>query len=164
MKQITIILGSDHGGFALKEQLRLFLQNENAIDGISIEKLVDVGTYGEQPCDYPDFVKKAAKAYKSIAYKLCGLWKTKSKDDKVFVILTCGSGAGVSMAANRYKFFRALLCLNPQQAGLSREHNKSNCLCFGQKFISFEEAKLATINFLTTTFEAGRHVKRINKF
>jgi ribose 5-phosphate isomerase B len=163
MKQISIILGSDHGGFKLKEQIRACLQDSKIFENIYISQLIDVGTYDEQSCDYPDFVKKAAIAYKKLSFRFGGLLKRKYREDKVFIILCCSSGAGVCMAANKYKFIRAVLCLKNEQAALSREHNNANCICFGQKFTNFEEAKKHIEIFLTSHFEAGRHVKRIRK-
>ena len=163
MKQISVILASDHGGFKLKEQIRDHLKNPSVVNGIHISNVFDVGTYDEQSCDYPDFVKKAARLYKKISYRFFGLLKRKYREDKVFIILCCSSGAGVCIAANRYKYIRALLCLNPTQAGLAREHNNINCICFGQKFIELDDAKIAIEAFFTSSFEAGRHVKRIRK-
>ena len=166
MKDVVIILGSDHGGFVLKEQIRSYLQNADVIKNIHISNLIDVGTYGEQSCDYPDFVKKAVLIYKKFTYRFYFLGlriRRKYRDDKVFIILTCSSGAGVSMSENKKKYIRALLCLKPEQAALAREHNKANCICFGQKFITFEEAKQSIELFLTSQFESGRHVRRISK-
>ena len=99
----SIIIGSDHAGFLVKEKIKVFLKKANI-------KLLDIGTFSEERVDYPDYAKKLALAVKN---------KT------VFGILICGSGIGVSIAANRIKKIRAAVCYNKKSASLARKHNNA---------------------------------------
>lgn len=137
-----IIIGSDHAAFLMKEQVKLFLQANNF-------EVIDVGTYSEERCDYPQFAKSLSKEV--LALKTEG-------------ILLCGSGIGVSMAANRFKGIRAALCRSTEDAEMARKHNNANVLCLGARTTSFEMIKLIIDNFLNHSFEEGRHLDRINMF
>ncbi len=136
----NIIIGSDHAGFELKEYLSDLLKNK----GYLVE---DIGCYSTDSCDYPLFAKK-----------LC----EKVLENKTLGILICGSGIGMSMAANRIKGIRAALCLNEYMARMSRRHNNANVLCLGSRIIGQDLAQSITIAFLDQEFEGGRHKRRID--
>lgn len=140
--RLKIALGSDHAGFRLKEALKGFLVSRNF-------KVLDEGTYSEDAVDYPDFAKKVAEDI-----------KTKNAD---FGILVCGTGIGMSIAANRIKGIRAALCLFPEMAKLARSHNDANVLVLPGRFIGVELAQWITEVFLSEKFEGGRHEKRVKK-
>ena len=126
----------------LKEQLKTFFNEENIIT-------IDVGTYSKEPVDYPDFAK---------------LGVDKVLEDKNNVgIFICGSGIGMSMAANRNPKIRAALCLTPQVAMLARKDNDANVLCLPALFVKRRKAINIVKIFLTTSFEGGRHARRIKK-
>lgn len=139
---MKIALGSDHAGFRLKEALKGFLVSKNF-------KVLDEGTYSEDAVDYPDFAKKVA-----------GDIKNKNAD---FGILICGTGIGMSIAANRIKGIRAALCLFPEMAKFARLHNNANVLVLPGRFISSELAQWITEVFLNEKFEGGRHERRVKK-
>lgn len=139
---MKIALGSDHAGFKLKEALKGFLISRNL-------KVLDEGTYSEDAVDYPDFAKKVADDIKN-----------KNAD---FGILICGTGIGMSIAANRIKGIRAALCLFPEMARFARSHNDANVLVLPGRLISSELAQWITEVFLNEKFEGGRHEKRVKK-
>lgn len=139
---MKIALGSDHAGFKLKEALKGFLISKNL-------KVLDEGAYSEDAVDYPDFAKKVADDIKN-----------KNAD---FGILICGTGIGMSIAANRIKGIRAALCLFPEMAKLARSHNDANVLVLPGRLISSELAQWITEVFLNEKFEGGRHEKRVKK-
>ncbi len=137
-----IIMASDHRGYMLKEQLKTFFNEENIIT-------IDVGSYSKEPVDYPDFAKLGVE---------------KVLEDKNNVgIFICGSGIGMSMAANRNPKIRAALCLNPNMAMLARKDNDANVLCLPALFVKRRKAINIVKVFLTTSFEGGRHARRIKK-
>ena len=137
-----IIMASDHRGYELKEQLKTFFNEENIIT-------IDVGTYSKEPVDYPDFAKSGVE---------------KILEDKNNVgIFICGSGIGMSMAANRNPKIRAALCLTPEMAMLARKDNDANVLCLGSRFIKRRKAIAIIKVFLTTPFEGGSHARRVKK-
>ena len=133
-----IYIASDHAGFALKSKL---------CD--RFESLVDLGTNSEESVDYPDFAHK--------------LTNEVLKDPGNLGILICGTGVGMSMAANRVKGIRAGLVSNNEIARLIRQHNNANVLVLPGRFMDEEEAIKSVKNFIETEFEAGRHQARINK-
>ncbi len=138
MKNKTVYIASDHAGFKLKSQLlKIF------------PKLADLGTKSNDSVDYPDFAHKLTKEV------------LKNKDN--FGILICGTGVGMSIAANRKKGIRAGLANNTITARLIRKHNDANVLVLPGRFINTKEAKKCVQAFLTSKFESGRHKKRINK-
>ena len=138
MKNKTVYIASDHAGFKLKSQLlKIFL------------KMTDLGTKSNESVDYPDFAHKLTKEV------------LKNKDN--FGILICGTGVGMSIAANRKKGIRAGLVNNTKTARLIRKHNDANVLVLPGRFINTNEAKKCVQAFLSTKFESGRHKKRINK-
>ena len=141
-KEMKIVIGSDHAGFELKENLREFLVLEG-------HEVVDHGTYSLDSVDYPDFAHKVANDVNN---------GTIEKG-----ILVCGSGQGVCMTANKYQGVRASLAWTAEIAGLSREHNNANVVCLPARFIEMLEAKNVAKTFIETSFEGGRHERRVNK-
>ncbi|MBR2735071.1 MAG: ribose 5-phosphate isomerase B [Clostridia bacterium] len=137
-----IIIGSDHAGYKLKELIKGYLSEIG-------ENYKDVGTNSEESCDYPVFAEKVAK-------EVVNTGNSKG-------ILVCGSGIGVSIAANKVKCIRAALCMNAELAEMSRRHNDANILCLGARYIDFEAAKSIIKIFLSTEFEGGRHERRVQE-
>ena len=138
MNKNKIYIASDHAGFKLKEKLiKIF------------PKINDLGTKSEDSVDYPDFAHK--------------LTKEVLKNKESVGILICGTGVGMSIAANRKKGIRAGLASNSNIARLIRRHNDANVLVLPGRFINTSEAKKSVQAFISTKFESGRHKKRINK-
>ena len=136
-----IYLGSDHGGFELKEHVAEYLKEK----GIEFE---DCGTYSSDSCDYPDIAENVAN--KVVA------------DKGSYGILVCGTGIGISIAANKVKGIRAAVVSNEFCAEMTRRHNNANILCMGGRVTSEEDAvKFADI-FLNTPYEGGRHENRVS--
>jgi ribose 5-phosphate isomerase B len=138
-----IALACDHAGFQLKEIIREHLNNKGLTP-------VDMGTDSELPVDYPDFAKEVCEAL------IAGSVRRG--------ILICGTGIGMSMMANRYKGIRAALCHDQFTALASRQHNDANVLALGGRTIGPEIAIKVLETWLETTFEGGRHERRIAKF
>lgn len=136
----TIALGSDHAGFSMKEHI----QSELHIRGFQWE---DLGTFSSDSVDYPLYAGRVAQAISTGKY-------TRG-------ILICGTGIGVSMAANRFQGVRAALCMSEEMAKLSRHHNDSNILVLGGRLISEQEASKILQCWLEEKFQGGRHAKRI---
>ena len=144
-KSVKVYLGADHAGFALKEKIKEFLSKKD----IYFE---DLGSYDENSeDDYPDFAFKVGE--KVIKHR-------KSKG-----ILVCGTGIGMTIAANKIKGIRAAMVYDENTAKMSREHNDANVLSLSTRFLSEDQIKFAIELFLTTKFsEDERHVRRIAKF
>lgn len=142
MKKATVILGSDHAAFQLKEFVKVILLRKNY-------KVFDLGAYDEESVDYPDFAAKVA------------LRVSKGKDMRG--ILSCGTGIGMTISANKIKGIRAALVRTPFEAKISREHNNANILVLGGR--PFNKANIAKIVdvWLKTKFGGGRHARRVNK-
>jgi len=139
---MKICIGSDHAGFVLKEQLKIYLTQMNV-------EVIDVGTFSEESMDYPDIAHPVSDSILD------------GKAD--FGILLCGSANGVAISANKHAGIRAALCWLPEIAVLARAHNNANVLCLPARFISLETAKQIVDEFLKTSFEGGRHEKRVAK-
>ena len=139
---MKIAMGSDHGGFALKEQLRQYVESKG-------HEAVDFGCYSPDRADYPDY---------GVA---CGEAVTKGEADRGIVV--CGTGIGISIAANKVKGVRCALCTDPVMARLCREHNDANMLALGERILGIELAKGIVDAFLDTEAEGGRHAERIGK-
>jgi RpiB/LacA/LacB family sugar-phosphate isomerase len=137
-----IIIGSDHAGFLLKEVIKQYLADK----GYAI---TDVGTGSTEPVDYPDFGAKVANRVSAGGF------------DRG--ILVCGSGAGMTIVANKFPHIRAALCLDEETARLSRLHNDTNILVLAGRRTDTELAKSITQMWLNTEFEGGRHQRRIDK-
>jgi ribose 5-phosphate isomerase B len=139
----NIAIGSDHAGFAYKQKLAEHLRGE----GYEVH---DVGCFSEESCHYPVF-----------AHKLCELVQNNICECG---ILICGTGIGMSMAANKHRGIRAAALSDEYSAELTRQHNDANVLCLGARVVEYEKAeKLADI-FLNTAFMGGKHSLRIAMF
>jgi len=139
---VKIYIASDHAGFKAKKELKKFLLDEK----FSVE---DLGTNSGESVDYPDYAKKAAQKV--------------AKEKNSFGILICGTGIGMSIAANKVKGIRAALCHNEFTAKMSRNHNDANILCMGARILNQKEMKKIAKTFLNEKFEARRHENRIKK-
>lgn len=141
MKKLKIAIGSDHGGFLLKEKIKNFLTQENI-------EFKDFGAFSQESTDYPVIAKEIAQ-------------KVSNKEfDKG--ILICGSGLGMAITANKTKGIRAISCSEPCSAKFSRSHNNANILCLGERIIGEEMALCICKTWLETEFEGGRHSKRVD--
>jgi ribose 5-phosphate isomerase B len=138
----TIAIGADHGGVALKATLAADL----AAMGYAV---VDVGTHGNASVDYPDYGRAVAQAVLSGE-----AWRG---------VVICGSGIGISIAANRFPGIRAALCTHGLMARLARQHNDANVLALGERLTGVEVARDCLKEFLSTAFEGGRHQSRVDK-
>ena len=139
---MRVALGSDHAGYDLKEKVKGFL------NGMGIEVL-DVGTLSADSVDYPDFAQKVAVQVRD------------GKLDRG--ILTCGTGVGVCIAANKVRGIRAALASDPEIVRLSRQHNDANILCLAGRFTETAKAQELVKIWLDTEFEGGRHQRRLEK-
>lgn len=139
-KEKTVIIGSDHAAFGLKEKIKDLLFNL----GYGVE---DAGTFSEASVNYADFGKKVAQAV--------------SKGEYPKGILLCGTGLGMSIQANRYKGVRAALCSDIFSVQMSRQHNDSNILVMGGRVVGDILAFELVKTWLNTEFEGGRHLDRI---
>lgn len=142
MKPTKIAIGSDHAGFEAKEKAK----SELAAMGVEV---FDKGSHSLDSVDYPDFGAAVARAVVS--------------GEVERGVLVCGSGIGISIAANKIPGARAALCWNEETARLAREHNDANVLCFGSRFIEPEQAARMVRIFLETDFAGGRHTQRVEK-
>lgn len=139
---IPVGLCSDHAGFHMKQHIIEYLQN----CGITV---VDFGTHSEESCDYPDFAHPCAIAVE--------------KGEVYPAIAICGTGNGIAITLNKHQEVRAAICWQPELAGLARRHNDANILVLPGRFIDFDLANSIVDTFLSTSFEGGRHLRRINK-
>lgn len=139
---MMIILGSDHSGFMLKEYIKEFLRSKN----ISYR---DFGAHSEASVDYPAYAIKVAQVV--------------ANEPDSQGILCCGTGIGMSIAANKVKGIRAALCNDLFCAQMSREHNNANILCLGARVVSAKLGLKIVETFLATNFDGGRHSKRLNQ-
>ena len=135
-------IASDHAGYELKEALKASLDDHG-------QQVLDLGTDGPESVDYPDFAAALADAIAS------------GRADRG--VLVCGTGIGISIAANRNPAVRAALCHDATTARLSREHNDANVLVLGARLIGEEVARDCLSVFLTTQYEGGRHDRRVAK-
>ncbi len=139
---MNVVIGSDHGGFELKQVLTAHLKSK----GIEV---LDVGCYDTDSVDYPDIAEKAAKELLSGGYE--------------FGILVCGTGIGISIAANKIKGIRCAVVANEYCAEMTKRHNNANMLSFGGRVIGPDLAKNILDAYLNAEFEGGRHQNRIDK-
>jgi len=140
--ELPLALASDHGGLALKAALVARLRAWG-------QAVVDLGTDGPAPVDYPDFAALVAGGVAAGRYRLG--------------ILVCGTGIGMSIMANRYAGVRAALCTSAYTARMARAHNDANVLCLGERVTGPGEAEDILRAFLDTPFEGGRHARRVEK-
>lgn len=136
----SIVLGSDHAGVTLKEQIKSYLLEEGFF-------ILDKGCYTSESCDYPD-----------IAELVCREINSETKG-----ILVCGTGIGMSIKANRYDHIRCAVCTNEFMAEMTRKHNDANVIALGSRILDNDTSFKIVSKFLKTEFEGGRHERRINK-
>lgn len=139
---MKVLLGSDHAGFYLKEDLKVFIQSL----GHEVE---DYGVYTDESSDYPDVALRVAEDV------------VKGKGERG--ILVCGTGVGMSIAANKVRGIRAALCHDVFSARASREHNNANILTMGERVIGKGLAREIVKVWLETDFQGGRHARRVEK-
>ena len=137
---MRIGFASDHAGFGLKERLRHWASAQGF-------ETVDFGTDGSASVDYPDFAHRAAERIQE--------WDR--------LVLVCGSGIGISIAANRHAGIRCALVTSQEHAELARRHNDANAIAFGQRLTDPLQAEYYLKTFLETSFEGGRHQGRVEK-
>ena len=139
---MKISIGSDHGGFALKEKVREHLESLG-------HEVLDCGCFSTESCDYPDFGRAAAEA---VARGTC---------ERGIVI--CTTGIGISIAANKVRGVRCALCTDPLMAEMTRRHNDANMLAMGAGIVGYNLAERMVDVFLSTEFEGGRHARRVDR-
>lgn len=139
---MKIAIGSDHAGFIRKQEIMQYL------DDMHLE-YEDFGTYGQDSVDYPDFAKLVSHKVASHEFD--------------FGILVCYTGVGMSISSNKVEGIRAALVQSVENAGLAREHNNANVLCLGAKDVNKDLAIQIVATFLNSQFQAGRHLKRVQK-
>jgi ribose 5-phosphate isomerase B len=138
----TLGLCSDHAGFELKQFVKQWLDSKEM-------PYKDFGTYSTESCDYPDFAHPLALAVEA--------------GECYLGVAICGSGNGIAMTLNKHQGIRAALCWIPEIAHLARQHNNANVLVMPGRFISTETADKILSEFFNTSFEGGRHQRRIDK-
>ena len=138
---MKITIGSDHAGVLYKSKIVSFLEKEG-------HEVLDVGTFNEKSVDYPDYAHMVAEEVSVGAD---------------FGVLVCGSGNGVSMAANKHKNIRAAVCWSREISSLARRHNDANIISLPARFISINESLELIKIFLKEPFEGGRHQQRVEK-
>ncbi|MFH1006236.1 MAG: ribose 5-phosphate isomerase B [Candidatus Latescibacterota bacterium] len=139
---MRIAIASDHAGFELKEQVKILLDARGTL-------WEDFGPDSGDAVDYPDFAFPLAQAV--------------ARGEFEFGILVCGTGIGMSIAANKVSGIRAALCLTPEMAAMARCHNDVNILTLGERLLSLETARTIVHTFLETAFEGDRHARRVGK-
>ncbi len=143
MKVNKIFIGSDHAGFEVKAKLIKYIEKTKKISAI------DKGTYSTESTDYPDYAHAVASEV--------------AQGDNAYGILICGSGNGVCMTANKHDGIRAGLVWEKEIAELIRLHNDANIICLPARFISYRKMISIINTFLSTSFEGGRHQRRVDK-
>ena len=139
---MKIAIGSDHAGFLLKERLRSWLEEHSY-------EVLDLGTYSEDRVDYPHYGAEVGRAV--------------ADGEAEFGVAVCGSGQGVCIAANKVPGVRAGVIRANDDAEMTRRHNNANVACFGERFTDPDVAIAALDIFLTTPFDGGRHVARVEQ-
>lgn len=138
---MKIVIGADHGGYKLKEEVKKYLDEKEI-------EYIDKGTFSEESLDYPEIAKEVAK-------------EVSNKKADVGILI-CRSGIGMAMCANKFKDVRCAPCYEEQTAKFARMHNNANMLALGADYVSVNEAICIVRQFLATEFEGGRHVARVN--
>jgi len=142
MSKETIGIAVDHGGWVLKQAIKEEIEAAG-------REVLDLGTDSEESVDYPDFADKLVRAI--------------SDESADRGILVCGTGIGISIAANRHKGIRAAVCYDEETAKLARQHNDANVMCLGGRKTDEPLARRMVSLFLETEFEGGRHARRVKK-
>ena len=137
-----IFFGADHGGYGLKQELIGFVKDMGY-------EITDLGTHKAERCDYPDVAKTLANAV--------------LKESNSLGVLVCGTGIGISIAANKVDGIRCALCHDHYTASMAKKHNNANVLALGGRVLGVEVAKDIMQSYLETQFEGGRHAKRVDK-
>ena len=138
---MRIGIGSDHAAFSMKEEIRAYLEAQG-------HEVRDYGTYSEERCDYPVYGERVALAVKN--------------GEVERGVLICGTGVGISLAANKVKGIRAAVCSEPYTAQMAVRHNNAQIVAFGARVIGIDTAKMITDAFLEAVFEGGRHARRVD--
>ncbi len=138
---MKIAIGNDHAATDMKKEVVEYLEGK----GIEV---INFGTDGYESCNYPDYAKAVGKAVVA--------------GEADYGILICGTGVGISLAANKVKGIRAVVCSEPYSAKLSKQHNNTNVLAFGSRVIGIEMAKMIIDEWLGAEFEGGRHQTRVD--
>ena len=138
---MKIVIGNDHVAVGLKNSITAYLENKGY-------EVINVGTDSEERTDYPIYAKAAAR-------RLLG-------GECELGILICGTGVGISLAANKIPGIRAVVCSEPYSARLAREHNNANMLAFGARVVGTGEAEMIVDAFLSAKYEGGRHQRRLD--
>lgn len=143
MSSMSIVVASDHAGLPLKQEIVAALRESGQIE------VEDLGTHDASSVDYPDYAHRAAELVLSGKHR--------------FAVLVCGSGVGMSIAANKHPGIRAVVCSEPYSAAMARRHNDANVLCMGARVVGPGLAREILEAFLAQEFEGGRHVRRVEK-
>ncbi len=138
---MKIGIGNDHTAFDLKNIIKAHLEGQGY-------EVVDYGSYSSERCNYPEFGEKVARAIVAGEVELG--------------VLICGTGVGISLAANKVKGIRAAVCSEPYTAQLVRRHNNAQIIAFGARLVGDEMAKMIVDEFLNAKFEGGRHQTRVD--
>lgn len=138
---MKIAIGNDHAATELKFQMKEYLESQG-------HEVINFGTDTNDSCNYPEFGEAVGKAVVS--------------GEAEAGVLICGTGVGISIAANKVNGVRAVVCSEPVTAKLSKAHNNSNIVAFGARIVGFETAKAIVDAWLTTEYEGGRHQKRVD--
>ena len=138
---MKIAIGNDHSAVEMKNDIKAFLESKGY-------EVIDEGTNTTESCDYPIYGEKVGRAVVD--------------GEADLGIAICGTGLGISLAANKVKGVRACVCSEPYTARMSRQHNNCNVLCFGARVIGIELAKMIVEEWLNTPFEGGRHQRRVD--
>ncbi len=139
---MIIAAGSDHAGFEYKESLKKWLEAHG-------HTVVDYGTHSADSTDYPDYAHPVANAVE--------------RNEAAFGLLICGSANGMAITANKHQGIRAALCWNKDVAALARQHNNANVVCIPARFTTPLQAQQILEQFLSASFEGGRHERRVDK-
>lgn len=143
IKNLNIYIGCDHAGVEFKNQIKKYVEEKGA-------KVIDLGTFSEEPVDYPDIAREVSEKV--------------NEQEGSFGILICGTGVGICMSANKRKGIRAANCVNEYQAKMTRKHNHANVLCFGARVVGVELAySIVDAFFSTEESKEERHVRRVKK-
>ena len=138
---MKIGIGNDHAAVEMKNDIKAYLEEKGY-------EVVNYGTDSNESCDYPVYGEKVGEAV--------------AKGDVDLGILICGTGVGISLAANKVEGIRAVVCSEPYTAKLSRQHNNTNILAFGARVIGIETAKMIVDEWLNAEFMGGKHERRVN--
>lgn len=138
---MKIAMGNDHSAVEMKKEIKAYVEGKGY-------QVIDFGTDHTESCDYPIYGEKVGRAVAS--------------GEADLGILICGTGVGISLAANKVKGVRACVCSEPFSAKLSKQHNNTNILAFGARVVGIELAKMIVDEWLAAEFEGGRHQRRVD--